>query len=125
MLLPLHDVAHHHISPEFALLTAHLTTSSFSLPVVSHMPRLSMSFMSISQLTDFGCQVVFDCTSCRVQDRSRAVIGVGQRHSGVYALESLHLLSFSAPDSYCHALFCLIISGIIVLVTYVRLVCLL
>ena len=33
----------------------HLSTTSFSVPVVSHVPRLSMSLMSVSQLTDFGC----------------------------------------------------------------------
>ena len=60
----------------------HLTTSSFSIPVVSYVPRLSMSLMSVSQLTDFDCQVVFDRTSCRVQDRSGAVIGVGRRIVG-------------------------------------------
>ena len=45
---------------------SHLTTNSFFVPIVSHVPRLSMSLMSVSQLTDFDCQVVFDHTSCRV-----------------------------------------------------------
>ena len=81
----------------------HLSTSSFFIPVVSHVPRLSISLMSVSQLTDFDCQVIFDRTSCRVQDRSETVIGVGRRHSGVYALESLYLPLSSAPVSHCHA----------------------
>ena len=68
-----------------------LSTSSFSVPAVSHVPHLSMSLMSVNQLTDFDCQVIFDRTSCRVQDHSGTVIGVGRRHSGVYSLESLHL----------------------------------
>ena len=33
----------------------HLSTSSFSIPAVFHVPRLSMSLMPVSQLTDFGC----------------------------------------------------------------------
>ena len=65
----------------------HLSTDSFSVPAVSHVPRLSMSLMSVSQLTDLGCQVVFDCSSCRVQDRNGTVIGAGRRHSGVYTLD--------------------------------------
>ena len=68
------------------LSVGHLTTSSFSIPLVSHVPRLSMNLMSASQLTDFDCQVIFYCSYCRVQDRSGAVIGRGRRLSGVYAL---------------------------------------
>ena len=81
----------------------HLSTSSFSVPEVSHVPRLSMSLMSVSQLTDYGCQVVFDSSVCRVQDRSGTVIGAGRRHSGVYMLDSLHLPSSSTPTTHCHA----------------------
>ena len=33
----------------------HLSTSVFSVPAVSHVPRLSMSLISVSQLTDFDC----------------------------------------------------------------------
>ena len=116
-----------HITPDASLLTAccppthttrvriadgtpllvssigHLSTSSFSVPEVSHVPRLSMSLMSVSQLTDYGCQVVFDSFSCRVQDRSGTVIRAGRRHSGVYMLDSLRLPSSSAPVTHCHA----------------------
>ena len=80
-----------------------LSSHSFSVPDVSHVPRLSMGLMSVSQLTDFGCQVVFDSSSCRVQDRSGIVIGAGRRHSGVYMLDSLHLPSSSVPVPHCHA----------------------
>ena len=81
----------------------HLNTSSFLVSSILHAPRLSISLMSVSQLTDFNCQVIFDRTSCRVQDRNRTVIGVGRRHSGVYALESLHLPSSSVPVCHYHA----------------------
>ena len=80
-----------------------LSTNSFSVPAVSHVPRLSMSLMSVSQLTDFDCQVIFDRTSCRVQDHSGIVIGAGRRHSGVYALESLHLPPSFRSTHLCHA----------------------
>ena len=59
--------------------------------------------MSVSQLTDFDCQVVFDRTSCRVHDRSRTMIGAGRRHSGVHALNSLHLPSSFGAVHHCHA----------------------
>ena len=36
----------------------HLTTSTFSVPSLSHVPSLSMSLMSASQLTDYDCQVI-------------------------------------------------------------------
>ena len=80
-------------TPLLVSFIGHLTTRSFSVLSVSHVSRLSMSLMSVSQLTNFDCQVVFDRTSCRVQDRSGAVIEVGRHHSGVYVLESLHLPS--------------------------------
>ena len=64
----------------------HLSTRAFSVPAVSHVPGLSMSLMSVSQLNDFDCQVIFDRTSCRVQDRIGVVLGAGRRHSGVYLL---------------------------------------
>ena len=81
----------------------HFTTNSFSVPSIFHVPRLSMNLMSVSQLTDFDCQVIFDRTSCRVQDRSGVMIRVVRHHSGVYALESLCLLSFPAACLHCHA----------------------
>ena len=110
MPLPSHTAAHTHITrvriaddtPLPVSSIGHLTTRSFSVPSVSHVPHLSMSLMFVSQLTDFDCQVIFDRTSCRVQDRSGAVIGVGRRHSGVYVLESLFLPSPSALGSHCY-----------------------
>ena len=80
----------------------HLTTSVFFVPDVSYVPRLSMNLTSVSQLTDFDCQVVFDHSSCHVQDRNGAVIGVGRRRSGVYILESLCLPSPPVYSSHYH-----------------------
>ena len=81
----------------------HLTTGSFSVPSISHVPHLSMSLMFVSQLNNFNCQVIFDCTSCRVQDCIRVVIGIGRCHSGVNALESLCLSPSPTPSLHCHA----------------------
>ena len=86
--------------PVFSI--GHLTTSAFSVHDVSYVPRLSMNLMSVSQLTDFDCHVVFDRSSCCVQDRSGAVIGVGRRYSGVYILESLRLPSTVASALHCY-----------------------
>ena len=62
-----------------------------------------MSLMSVSQLTDFDCQVIFDSTSCRVRDHSGTMIGAGRRHSEFYTLDSLRLPSSLHPVSHCHA----------------------
>jgi hypothetical protein len=43
-----------------------LSTSSFSVPDISHVPRLTMNLFSASQLTDSGCRVILDADSCAV-----------------------------------------------------------
>jgi hypothetical protein len=45
-----------------------LSTSSFSVPDISHVPCLTMNLFSASQLTDSGCRVILDADSCAVQD---------------------------------------------------------
>jgi hypothetical protein len=46
-----------------------LSTSSFSVPDISHVPRLKMNLFSASQLTNSGCCVILDTDSCAIQDR--------------------------------------------------------
>ena len=46
-----------------------LCTSNFSVPNVSFVPQLSMSLLSVGQITDQTCFVGFDDSSCFVQDR--------------------------------------------------------
>jgi hypothetical protein len=46
-----------------------LSTSSFFVPDISHVPRLKMNLFSASQLTDSDCRVILDADSCDVQDR--------------------------------------------------------
>jgi hypothetical protein len=43
-----------------------ISTSFFSVPYISHVPRLKMNLFSASQLTDSGCRVILDTDSCAV-----------------------------------------------------------
>ena len=43
-----------------------LSTPSFSVPSVSHVPRLTMNLFSAAQLTDSGCRVILDTDSCSI-----------------------------------------------------------
>jgi hypothetical protein len=55
-----------------------LSTSSFSIPDISLVPRLKMILFSASQLTDSGCRIILDADSCAVQDRrTQALVGAG------------------------------------------------
>ena len=57
-----------------------LSTPSFSVPDVSHVPRLTMNLFSAGQLTDSGCRVILDADSCSIQDRrTKALVGAGPR----------------------------------------------
>jgi hypothetical protein len=69
------------------------TTSSFlSIPNVFYVPQLSLSLLSISQLSDSGFDVVFSSSGCIVQDRmSKKQIGTGCRVGDLYVLEELHV----------------------------------
>jgi hypothetical protein len=44
-------------------------STSFYVPDISHVPRLTMNLFSASQLTDSGCRVILDADSFFVQDR--------------------------------------------------------
>jgi hypothetical protein len=43
-----------------------LSTSAFSVPDISHVPRLKMNLFSASQLTDSSCRIILDADSCAV-----------------------------------------------------------
>jgi hypothetical protein len=76
-----------------------LCTSKFSIPHISFVPELSMSLLSVGQITDMDNFVGFNKTSCYVQDlQSKRIIGTGHRLSGstpLYELDTLHLLQLS------------------------------
>ena len=45
-----------------------LSTSSFHVPSVAHVPRLTMQLISGGQIVDSNCRVILDFDSCSVQD---------------------------------------------------------
>jgi hypothetical protein len=74
-----------------------LSTSSFSVPDISHVPRLKMNLFSTSQFTDSGCRVILDTDSYAVQDRhTQVLVGAGPRRRdslGLWELDWLHVPS--------------------------------
>ena len=74
-----------------------LSTSSFFVPDISHVPLLKMNLFSASQLTDSGCRIILDADSCVVQDRrTQALVGAGPRShdsSGLWELDWLRVPS--------------------------------
>jgi histone deacetylase 1/2 len=83
--------------------TGTLSTPSFSVPDVSHVPRLQMNLFSASQLTDSGCRVILDAESCAVQDRrTQALVGAGPRSRqspGLWELDWLRVPSAATPSA--------------------------
>ena len=57
-----------------------LSTSSFHVPTVSHVPQLTMQLMFVGQITDHGCRIILESDSCCVQDlRTGLLVGTGPR----------------------------------------------
>jgi len=57
-----------------------LSTSSFHVPTISHVPNLTMQLMSAGQITDHGCRIILESDSCCVQDlRTGLLVGTGPR----------------------------------------------
>ena len=52
-----------------------LSTSSFHVPTVSHVPNLTMQLMFAGQITDHGCRIILESDSCCVQDSNGASCG--------------------------------------------------
>src|SRR4051812_48172388 len=80
-----------------------LSTSSFSVPDISHVPRLKMNLFSASQLTNSGCRVILDADSWVVQDRrTQALVGYGPRSrdsSGLWELAWLRVPSAATSSA--------------------------
>jgi hypothetical protein len=74
-----------------------LSTFSFSIPNISHVPRLKMNLFSASQVTNSGCHVILDADSYAVQDHyTQVLVGAGPRRrdsSGLWELDWLHVPS--------------------------------
>ena len=59
---------------------ATLSTSSFYVPTISHVPKLIMHLLSAGQITDHGCRIILEADSSCVQDlRSGLLVGTGPR----------------------------------------------
>src|SRR3954465_9035220 len=88
-------------------LTVHgrgtLSTSSFTVPDVAHVPRLTMQLISGGQIVDSGCRVILDFDSCSVLDRrTGSLLGAGPRRrdsQGLWELDWLHLPSAATTAS--------------------------
>ncbi|KAK2990408.1 hypothetical protein RJ640_001740 [Escallonia rubra] len=67
---------------------------------VLHVPKLSVNLLSISQLVDAGCDVIFSPSGCVVQDRHTGrQIGTGRRDGGLYFLQNLFVSPGIAENS--------------------------
>ena len=84
-----------------------LSTSSFDVPTVSHVPKLTMQLLSMGQITDHGCRIILESDSCCVQDlRTGLLVGTRPRcrdSQCLWELDWLHLpsstLTHLAPSS--------------------------
>jgi hypothetical protein len=89
-----------------------LSTSSFSVPDISHVPRLKMNLFYASQLTDSSCRIILDADSCAVQDRHTQVLvgALGVRLASCFF--RCHLsYQFSCGRRFCHRLFLAVASS--------------
>jgi hypothetical protein len=70
-----------------------LSASSFYVPNVSHVPRLTMNLFSADHIIDSSYRVILDVDSCSVQDRRTQIIssthpsnpGVVRNSQGYYS----------------------------------------
>ena len=79
-------------SPMSVVSIGSISSCALSISDVFYVPQLSLSLLSISQLSDSGFDVVFSSSTCVVQDQvTRKQIGTGRRVGDLYVLESLHV----------------------------------
>lgn len=85
-----------------------LSTPSFSVPSVSHVPRLTMNLFSAGQLTDSGCRVILYTDSFSIQARrTKALVGAGPRRresEGLWEVDWLCVPSAATTSASSHAL---------------------
>jgi len=87
-----------------------LSTSSFHVPTVLHVPNLTMQLMSARQITNYGCRIILELDSCCVQDPCMGLlIGTRPRRHGsqrLWELDWLRCPSFTvaSPSSSSPAL---------------------
>ena len=78
-----------------------LSTPSFHVLSVAHVPRLTMQLISGGQIVDSSCRVILDFDSCSVQDRrTGTLLGAGPRRSdGLWELDWLRVPSAATAAS--------------------------
>jgi hypothetical protein len=75
-----------------------LSTSSFEVPSVSHVPQLTMQLLSTGQITDHGCRIILESDSCCVQDlHTSLLVGTGPRRQDSQRLWELDWLRLPSP----------------------------
>ena len=106
-----------------------LSTSSFTVPDVAHVPRLTMQLIFGGQIVDSGCRLILDFDSCSFVDRRtgdllvQVPVAVTLRVFGsLTGFIFLPLLPLPVPLPLLPYLPALFSSGITELVTYVALV---
>jgi hypothetical protein len=77
-----------------------LSTSSFDVLTVSHVPKLTMQLLSAGQITDHGCRIILESDSCCVQDLCTGhLVGTGPRRRDSQHLWELDWLRLPSPVS--------------------------
>ena len=85
------------------MLLGVLSTSSFHVPTVSHVPNLTMQLMSAGQITDHGCRIILESDSC-VQDlRTGLLAGTGPRRHDSQRLWELDWLRLPSTTLASHS----------------------
>ena len=87
-------------SPMSVVSIGSISSRALSISDVFYVPQLSLSLLSISQLSDSDFDVVFSSSTCVVQDQViRKQIRTGCRVGDLYILENLHILPSSSSAS--------------------------
>lgn len=69
-----------HLSSIVHIANGTLTTSSFHVSTVSHVPQLTMQLIFTGQVTDHSCHIILEANSCSVWDIcTRLLVGTGPR----------------------------------------------
>ena len=63
---------------------AHGGTVSILLKDVLHAPKLGLTLVSISKITDAGCSVLFRDKICKIFDKRRRPLGIVNKENGTY-----------------------------------------
>ena len=88
-----------------------ISSTNVSLPDTFLIPALNFNLVSVGQLCDYGYEVNFSPTGCRVQNpKTGQIIGTGRKVGRLFELTSLHVpsstpicaISTSVPLSIWH-----------------------